>query len=108
MPKRTALGRTSLSEAWAAVRSASWSACCACAPQGEELSDSQKQWQNERRGGNYGMGTKEMQAANYRNRKETEKKRRELFDIALGKFRKNDIQGVRFQQACILKHCKVF
>ena len=39
--------------------------------------------------------------------KETEKKRRELFDIALGKFRKNDIQGVCLQQACILKHCKV-
>ena len=62
--------------------------------QEEELTEAQKQWQNERRGGNYGMGTKEMQAKNYRNRKETEQKRRELFDIALSKFRKNDIQGV--------------
>ena len=26
---------------------------------------------------------------------------------ALGKFRKNDIQGVCLQQACILKHCEV-
>jgi hypothetical protein len=40
------------------------------------------------------MGTKEMQAANYRNRKETEQKRKDLFNVALDKFRKNDIQGV--------------
>ena len=84
------------------------SSACACAPQAEELTESQKQWQNERRGGNYGMGTKELQAANYRNRKETERKRRELFDIALGKFRKNDIQGVCSQRARILKPCRLF
>ena len=108
MPETTTQGSQVSVMSWAVVSSASWSECCACALQGEELSESQKQWQNERRGGNYGMGTKEMQAANYRNRKETEKKRRELFDIALGKFRKNDIQGVCFQQACILRHCKVF
>ena len=59
------------------------------------MTEAQKQWQTERRGGNYGVGTKEMQARNYMNRKETEQKRRELFDIALSKFRKNDIQGVR-------------
>lgn len=58
------------------------------------MTAAQKQWQNERRGGNYGVGTKEMQAKNYQNRKETERTRRELFDVALSKFRKNDIQGV--------------
>lgn len=63
--------------------------------QEEQLTPAQKQWQTERRGGNYGVGTKEMQARNYVNRKETEQKRRELFDVALSKFRKNDIQGVR-------------
>ena len=64
--------------------------------QEEQLTEAQKQWQTERRGGNYGMGTKEMQARNYMNRKETEQKRRELFDTALKKFKKNDIEGVRF------------
>ncbi|CAL5219294.1 g1100 [Coccomyxa viridis] len=59
----------------------------------ENLTDAQKQWQTERRGGNYGMGTKEMQARNYMNRKETEQKRRALFDTALSKFKKNDIEG---------------
>ncbi len=63
--------------------------------QEEQLTEAQKQWQTERRGGNYGMGTKEMQARNYMNRKETEQKRRELFDTALSKFKKNDIEGVR-------------
>ena len=59
------------------------------------MSSSEKQFKTERRGGNYGMGTKEMQAANYRARKETEGRRRELFDQALSKFKKNDIEGVR-------------
>lgn len=72
-----------------------WDLDRAHAVQEEQLTDAQKQWQTERRGGNYGLGTKEMQARNYMNRKETEQKRRELFDIALSKFRKNDIQGVR-------------
>ncbi len=62
--------------------------------QEEELTEAQKQWKSERRGGNYGMGTKEMQAANYKNRKEIEQRRKDLFNVALDKFRKNDIQGV--------------
>ena len=36
----------------------------------------------ERRGGNYGAGTKEIQARNYVTRKENERKRRELFEDA--------------------------
>jgi hypothetical protein len=63
--------------------------------QEDESSGAEKQFKTERRGGNYGMGTKEMQAANYRARKETETRRRELFDQALSKFKKNDIEGVR-------------
>ena len=69
--------------------------CNVLARQEEEVSSSEKQFKTERRGGNYGMGTKEMQAANYRARKETEARRRELFDQALSKFKKNDIEGVR-------------
>ncbi|BDA41945.1 Protein MET1, chloroplastic [Coccomyxa sp. Obi] len=59
----------------------------------EELSDAEKRFKMERGGGNYGVGTKEMQEANYRARKETEKKRRELFDQALSKFKQNNIEG---------------
>jgi hypothetical protein len=63
--------------------------------QEEDVSAQEKQFKTERRGGNYGMGTKEMQAANYRARKAAEARRRELFDQALSKFKKNDIEGVR-------------
>lgn len=59
----------------------------------EKDSDSAKQWKQERSGGDYGAGTKEMQTKNYISRKETERKRRELFDDALEKFQKKDIEG---------------
>jgi hypothetical protein len=38
-------------------------------------------------------GTKEMQARNYATRKESERKRRELFDDALAKFKQGDLQS---------------
>lgn len=53
----------------------------------EELTEAEMQFKNERAGGNYGAGTKEMQERNYISRKEAERKRRELFDEALSKFR---------------------
>jgi tetratricopeptide (TPR) repeat protein len=53
----------------------------------EELTEAEKKFREERSGGNYGAGTKEMQAKNYIGRKEAERKRRELFDEALAKFR---------------------
>lgn len=53
----------------------------------EELTEAEMQFRNERAGGNYGAGTKEMQERNYIGRKEAERKRRELFDEALSKFR---------------------
>ncbi|KAG2448984.1 hypothetical protein HYH02_005738 [Chlamydomonas schloesseri] len=59
----------------------------------EGLDAAEKQWKKERAGGNYGAGTKEIQARNYVQRKENERKRREMFDDALAKFKENDIQG---------------
>ncbi|GIL82008.1 hypothetical protein Vretimale_1567 [Volvox reticuliferus] len=53
----------------------------------------EKMWKKERAGGNYGAGTKEIQARNYVQRKENERKRREMFDDALAKFKENDIQA---------------
>lgn len=53
----------------------------------EELSETEKKFRDERSGGNYGAGTKEIQAKNYVGRKEAERERRELFDDALAKFR---------------------
>ncbi|KAG2495631.1 hypothetical protein HYH03_006231 [Edaphochlamys debaryana] len=57
------------------------------------LDQVEKQWKKERAGGNYGAGTKEIQARNYAARKENERKRREMFDDALARFKENDIQG---------------
>ncbi|GFR39842.1 hypothetical protein Agub_g338 [Astrephomene gubernaculifera] len=57
------------------------------------MDEVEKMWRKERAGGNYGAGTKEIQARNYMQRKEDERKRREMFDDALAKFKENDIQG---------------
>lgn len=51
----------------------------------------ERQFKNERAGGNYGAGTKEIQARNYVSRKETERRRRELFDDALVKVKAGKI-----------------
>jgi len=59
----------------------------------EEMDEAERMWRQERGGGNYGAGTKEMQERNYTSRKEEERKRRELFDDALVKFRKGDVEG---------------
>lgn len=61
-------------------------------PQDDSADGVEKTWKQERRGGNYGAGTKEMQARNYVQRKEAERKRRELFDDALVKFKKGDLE----------------
>lgn len=53
----------------------------------DDSDESEKQWKKERAGGNYGAGTKEIQERNYVARKEAERKRRELFDDALAKFK---------------------
>ena len=59
----------------------------------EVLSDGEKMFKSERAGGNYGSGTKEMQQRNYLARKEDERKRRELFDDALTKFKSNQTES---------------
>lgn len=65
-----------------------------------------KQFKQERSGGDYGEGTREMQSRNYISRKENERKRREMFDDALDKFKQKDIEGVRLhmyhQQNCVM------
>lgn len=58
----------------------------------EELTEAEKQFKSERSGGNYGSGTKEMQERNYIARKESERKRRELFDDALRTFKSGKIE----------------
>jgi len=58
----------------------------------EELTEAEVQFRSERAGGNYGAGTKEMQERNYISRKEAERRRRELFDEALSKFRSGKVE----------------
>lgn len=58
----------------------------------EELTEAEKMFKAERGGGNYGAGTKEMQERNYLARKEAERKRREMFDDALAKFKSGKIE----------------
>lgn len=50
-----------------------------------------------------------MQSRNYISRKENERKRREMFDDALDKFKAKDIEGVRpitlpWQQVCVFSY----
>lgn len=56
------------------------------------MDPAQRMAKTERAGGNYGAGTKELQARNYVSRKEQERKRRELFDDALVKFNAGEIE----------------
>ena len=51
------------------------------------------QFQAERAGGNYGIGTKELQQRNYIASKEEARKRRELFDDGLEKFKSKDFEN---------------
>lgn len=59
----------------------------------EVLTTAERQFRAERGGGNYGKGTKEVQAANYALAKELQKERVQLFDTALAKFNKKDAEG---------------
>ncbi|GAB4815855.1 hypothetical protein N2152v2_002901 [Parachlorella kessleri] len=58
----------------------------------EELSEEERLFKADRVGGNYGIGTKEMQERNYAARREAERTRRALFDEALAKFKKGKIE----------------
>ena len=70
-----------------------WVLCCAA--QEEEMTDSERRFKAERAGGNYSQGTKEMQEKKYIERKEQDRKRRELFNDALAMYKKGDLENVR-------------
>lgn len=59
----------------------------------EDMSDMEKRFKTERGGGNYGDGTKELQARNYAKRKDGEAVREGLFEKALDLFQKKDLEG---------------
>mmetsp|Transcript_5050 Transcript_5050/g.12691 ORF Transcript_5050/g.12691 Transcript_5050/m.12691 type:complete len:351 (-) Transcript_5050:71-1123(-) len=59
----------------------------------KEVDEAEAMWSKERAGGNYGAGTKEMQQRNYIAKMEESRKRRELFDDGLDKFKSGDYQG---------------
>jgi hypothetical protein len=58
-----------------------------------EMTEAEKLFKAEKAGGNYGQGTKEMQARNYEKRKAQEAEREQLFESALQKFNSKDIEG---------------
>jgi len=60
--------------------------------EGEDMDEIEAQWKAERGGGNYGAGTQEMQQRNYISKKEAERKRREIFDDAMAKFKTGKIE----------------
>ena len=63
--------------------------------QESDLDEGQAKYHGERDGGNYGWSTKQWQIKTYQAKKEKEEKRVALFEAALGKFKKGDIEGVR-------------
>lgn len=62
-----------------------------------EMTEAEKKWKSERAGGNYGAGTKEIQARNYVAMKEMERKRKEMFEDALTDFRDGNIDKALVQ-----------
>ncbi len=69
--------------------------------QEEQLTEAEKRFRKERGGGNYGLGTKEVQEKRYIERREAERKRRELFGDALALYKKGDLEEVRALGATI-------
>ena len=63
--------------------------------QEEDLTEAEKRFRRERGGGNYGLGTKEVQEKRYIERREAERKRRELFNDALAMYKSGDLENVR-------------
>ena len=59
------------------------------------MTEAEKRFRKERGGGNYGLGTKEVQEKRYIERREAERKRRELFSDALAMYKKGDLENVR-------------
>jgi hypothetical protein len=62
-----------------------------------ELTAAELQFKNERAGGNYGAGTKELQERNYIAQKELERKRKEMFEDALADYRAGKVEEALVQ-----------
>lgn len=62
--------------------------------QEDEMTATEKRFKQDRTGGNYGEGTKEVQERNYQKRKEAEKEREDLFEKALRLFADKDLEAV--------------
>ena len=67
-----------------------------------ELTPAEEQFKNERAGGNYGAGTKELQERNYIANKELERKRKEMFEDALGDYRAGKVDEALVQARAAL------
>lgn len=76
--------------------------------QEEEMTDTERRFRSERAGGNYSAGTKEVQEKKYIERKESDRKRRELFNDALALYKKGDLENVRLRQLSQLPHFPTF
>lgn len=61
--------------------------------QEEEMSTDEKMWRREQMGGNVGLGTRQIQERNYLDRRKKEEERQALFEGALMKFKKGDIDA---------------
>lgn len=64
-----------------------------------EMTEAEREWRNERAGGNYGAGTKEIQQRNYIAQKELARKRKEMFEDALSDYRAGKVEDA-LVQAC--------
>ena len=58
----------------------------------EELASDDQMFRNERAGGNYGAGTKELQRRNYSESMEAKRKRMEMFEDGLEMFNNKDFE----------------
>jgi hypothetical protein len=76
-----------------------------------EMTAAERQFKNERAGGNYGAGTKELQERNYIAQKELERKRKEMFEDALSDYRAGKVDEALVQASsslpcsCLLRKC---
>jgi len=61
--------------------------------QEEDLTDEERQWRREQAGGNVGLGTRQIQERNYKERKKIEQERMALFNQAIQKFERGEIDS---------------
>lgn len=73
-----------------------------------QVAGTDRSWKREQNSGNVGLATREKQRRNYVAKKEKEADRLELFNEALRKFRKNDIQAalIDFENVAAMEPAK--